>query len=155
MIKKRKRISFMPEFITHSRDETVSLAERFSKTLKENDIIAFFGDLGAGKTAFVSGIAKGLGTLEAYSPTFAIVNDYGGEIPLVHFDMYRISTWEDLETTGYFDYLSSGAIICIEWSENIINALPEKYIKITIEKLENENDRKIIINGAEDENFSN
>lgn len=144
----------MPEFITHSREETVSLAERFSKTLKKGDVIAFFGDLGAGKTAFVSGISKGLGCSEAYSPTFAIVNDYGGEIPLVHFDMYRISSWEGLETTGYFDYLDSGCIICIEWSENIINALPEKFIRVEISKLENEDDRRIVITGANDEDFS-
>lgn len=144
----------MSEFVTHSREETVSLAERFSKTLKKGDVIAFFGDLGVGKTAFVSGISKGLGCLEAYSPTFAIVNDYGGEIPLVHFDMYRISTWEDLETTGYFDYLEAGSVICIEWSENIVNALPEKYIRIDISKLQNENDRKIVITGATDEDFS-
>ncbi|MBO4338732.1 MAG: tRNA (adenosine(37)-N6)-threonylcarbamoyltransferase complex ATPase subunit type 1 TsaE [Clostridia bacterium] len=144
----------MSVFITHSREETVSLAERFSKTLKSGDVIAFFGDLGAGKTAFVSGISKGLGCSEAYSPTFAIVNDYGGEIPLIHFDMYRVTTWEDLESTGYFDYLENGGIICIEWSENILNALPDDCISITISKLENENDRKIVITGARDENFS-
>ncbi|MBE6835006.1 MAG: tRNA (adenosine(37)-N6)-threonylcarbamoyltransferase complex ATPase subunit type 1 TsaE [Ruminococcaceae bacterium] len=144
----------MKEFITHSREETVLLAEKFSKTLKKGDLIAFFGDLGAGKTAFVSGISKGLGCSDAYSPTFAIVNDYGGEIPLIHFDMYRISTWDDLESTGYFDYLERGSIICVEWSENIVNALPDKYIRIDISKLENENDRKIVITGAENEDFS-
>lgn len=144
----------MSEFVTHSREETVLLAERFSKTLKKGNVVALFGDLGAGKTAFVSGVSKGLGCLEAYSPTFAIVNDYGGEVPLIHFDMYRISTWEDLESTGYFDYLEQGSIICIEWSENIVNALPEKYIRVEISKLENENDRKIVITGADDENFS-
>ena len=144
----------MLEYITHSREETVSLAEKFSKTLKKGDVIAFFGDLGVGKTAFVSGISKGLGCLDAYSPTFAIVNDYGGEIPLIHFDMYRISTWNDLESTGYFDYLESNCIICVEWSENIINALPDNCIKITISKLENENDRKIEITGERNENLS-
>ncbi len=144
----------MSEFVTHSREETVSLAERFSKTLKKGDVIAFFGDLGAGKTAFVSGISKGLGCSEAYSPTFAIVNEYNGEIPVIHFDMYRISTWEDLESTGYFDYLERDCIICIEWSENIVNALPEDCINITISKLENENDRKIVITGVRNENLS-
>ena len=144
----------MSEFITHSREETVSLAERFSKTLKNGDVIAFFGDLGAGKTAFVSGISKGLGCSEAYSPTFAIVNEYNGEIPLIHFDMYRISTWDDLESTGYFDYLERDCIICIEWSENIVNALPGDCINITISKLENENDRKIVITGGRNENLS-
>ena len=144
----------MSEFITHSREETVSFAERFSKTLKNGDVIAFFGDLGAGKTAFVSGISKGLGCSEAYSPTFAIVNEYNGEIPLVHFDMYRISTWDDLESTGYFDYLERDCIICIEWSENIVNALPGDCINITISKLENENDRKIVITGGRNENLS-
>jgi len=144
----------MSEFITHSREETVSFAERFSKTLKNGDVIAFFGDLGAGKTEFVSGISKGLGCSEAYSPTFAIVNEYNGEIPLVHFDMYRISTWDDLESTGYFDYLERDCIICIEWSENIVNALPGDCINITISKLENENDRKIVITGGRNENLS-
>ena len=144
----------MAEFITHSREETVSLAEKISKNLKSGDVLALFGDLGAGKTAFVSGIAKGFGSAEAYSPTFAIVNEYGGTPPLVHFDMYRVSTWEDLETTGYFDYLESGAVLCIEWSENIENALPEDAIRVEITKLENENDRKITVTGVQNENIS-
>jgi len=144
----------MPEFITHSREQTVSLAEKFASSLKSGDVVALFGDLGAGKTAFVSGVSKGLGCSEAFSPTFAIVNEYRGEKTLAHFDMYRISTWEDLETTGYYDYLENGSILCIEWSENILNALPEKYIRVEITKLEEENDRRIVITGVEDENFS-
>lgn len=143
----------MPEFITNSREETVELGKNISTTLKKGDVIALFGDLGAGKTAFVSGISKGLGCEEAYSPTFAIVNDYGGSIPLIHFDMYRVSSWEDLYSTGYFTYLDMGAIICIEWSENIENALPEKYIKVEITKGEKEDERKIVISGADDENI--
>ena len=131
------------------------MAQRFAETLKKGDVIAFFGDLGVGKTAFVSGIAKGLDALDAYSPTFALVNDYGGKIRLVHFDMYRISTWEDLESTGFFDYLESDAVLCIEWSENILNALPENCVRIKIDRIPGEeNGRVIEITGVSDENFS-
>ena len=135
----------MREIKTTSVAETEAFAEDFAKTLKAKDVLAFFGEMGAGKTAFVRGLAKGLGITENISsPTFATVNDYGA---LAHFDMYRIETWEDLYSTGFFDCIDQGKILAVEWSENIENALPENAIRITITKGEGENDRTITIEG--------
>ena len=104
------------------------------------------GDLGAGKTCFARGFAKGMGFEgDVNSPTFAIVNEYlGGRLPVYHFDMYRISGWEDLYSTGYFEYMESGGVLIIEWSENIESALPDDVVTITIEKLD-EQKRKISV----------
>ena len=113
--------------------DTLAIAERFAKCLKAGDVVAYRGDLGAGKTAFTRGLAKGLGCKgEVCSPTFALVHEYPGEITLYHFDMYRIADTEDLYATGYDDYLESGGILAIEWSENIEDALPEHTIFVTI-----------------------
>ena len=110
-----------------------------------------FGELGAGKTAFTRGFAKGMGIdSDVSSPTFALVNEYRGkEKTLYHFDMYRISGWDDLYSTGYFDYLDEGAVLIIEWSENIEAVLPENCIRVEITKTENPNERNIEIIGAE------
>ena len=143
------------EYISKSPDETERISEKFAEDLLPDTVIAFIGGLGAGKTCFMRGLARGLGyTGDVTSPTFSIVIEYrGGRLPIFHFDMYRISSFDDLYSTGYFDYFDENGIIAVEWSENIVNALPEKYIKITIEKLGNENDRRIIIDGAENEDF--
>ncbi len=118
---------------TASVEETVALAKRFAHCLKAGDVIAYRGNLGAGKTAFTRGLAQGLHCKgEVCSPTFALVHEYPGEIPLYHFDMYRIADSDDLYATGYDDYLESGGILAIEWSENIEDVLPEKTIYITI-----------------------
>lgn len=136
----------MREIKTSSVEETEAIAEEFAKELRGGTVLAFFGGLGMGKTAFVRGLARGLGiTAQVSSPTFAIVNDYGGNPPLAHFDMYRIESWEDLYSTGFFDYIDAGYILAVEWSENIENALPEDCIRITIARGENENDRLITI----------
>lgn len=148
----------MAEFITNCVAETESIAEKLGKVIPDNTVIAMFGDLGAGKTAFTRGFAKGMGIdCDVSSPTFALVNEYhGNEKSLYHFDMYRISGWDDLYSTGYFDYLDSGACLIIEWSENIEAVLPENCIKVTINKTDNFTERKIVITGAENlENFSN
>ncbi|MCQ2461512.1 MAG: tRNA (adenosine(37)-N6)-threonylcarbamoyltransferase complex ATPase subunit type 1 TsaE [Clostridia bacterium] len=140
----------MREVITHSVAETETFAEEFAKDLKPGTVLAFFGGMGMGKTAFTRGLARGLGiNAGVQSPTFAIVNDYGGNPPLAHFDMYRIESWEDLYTTGFFDYQDQGYILAVEWSENIENALPENAIRITIAQGEGENDRIITIDGEE------
>lgn len=121
--------------ICHSAsvDETLALAMRFAKNLRSGDVVAYRGDLGAGKTAFTRGLAAGLGCEgEVCSPTFALVHEYPGKITLYHFDMYRIMDTEDLYATGYDDYLESGGILAIEWSENIEDALPEHTIFVTI-----------------------
>lgn len=123
------------EYTVKSVEETENIAKSFSEELVAGDVIALYGDLGAGKTHFVSGLAKALGYVgETYSPTFAIINEYiGGKYPIYHFDMYRISTWDDLYTTNYDEYLESGqGILAIEWAENIENALPDSYYKVEI-----------------------
>lgn len=141
----------MTEFITQSYDETLEKAAELSKTLKKGTVIGFIGGLGMGKTAFTAGFVRGLGiTADVSSPTFAICNDYIGENDRVyHFDMYRVESWDDLYSTGFFDYLETDAYILAEWSENIFGALPEDAVIIEIEKL-GENDRKFkIMNKSE------
>lgn len=136
----------MREYITHSVADTEKIAADFANELSGNEVLAMFGNLGMGKTAFVRGLAKGFGNnSEISSPTFAIVHDYGGNPHLYHFDMYRISTWDDLYSTGFFDYLDLGGVLAVEWSENIENVLPEGYIRIEFQSGENENERKITI----------
>lgn len=140
----------MEKYFSNSAKETEKIAENFSKSLKPGDIVAFFGGLGAGKTAFTRGLAKGLhSTSEISSPTFALVHEYNGDIPIYHFDMYRVETMEDLYTTGYFDYIESGGITLIEWSENIEAVLDKKTIIIEIAKT-GENSREITIKRNEE-----
>lgn len=141
----------MQKLITESYSQTVALGERLGGRLKGGTVVAFFGGLGMGKTAFTTGIAKGMGLTDAVcSPTFAIVNVYGKHAELCHFDMYRVETWADLETTGFFEYLENGSVLCVEWSENIENALPENVVRVTIEQGEKENSRVITIEGMEE-----
>lgn len=137
-------------FITHSPEETIQIAEKIGSILKAGDIIAYKGGLGAGKTTFTRGLAKGLGIGDCVSsPTFALVNEYrGNNITLYHFDMYRIMTEDGLESTGFFDYPFDENIAVIEWSENISEFLPENTIYITINTI-SENNREIIIEGGE------
>ena len=122
----------MQKFITGSPEETEQLAERLAATLEGTEVIAMFGGLGAGKTAFTRGLARGLESEDdVSSPTFALVHEYSGKYPVYHFDMYRITSWDDLYTTGFFDYMDNGVMI-IEWSENIQDFLPENRIEISI-----------------------
>ncbi len=126
---------------SNSYEETLTIGEAIAETLNGTEVIALFGGLGMGKTAFTTGLVKGLGAENCVSsPTFALVNEYHAKFTVYHFDMYRISTWDDLYSIGFFDYLDNG-ILVIEWSENIENALPENCIKITITKGDNENQR--------------
>ncbi len=138
----------MQKFISISPEETEQIAFRLSQTLKGTEIIAMFGGLGAGKTAFTRGLSRGLGINDGVSsPTFALVNEYEGKFRIYHFDMYRITCYDDLYSTGFFDYINNG-IMVIEWSENISSFLPENLITITIEYL-SETEREITIEGAE------
>ena len=101
-----------------------------------------------GKTAFTKGLALGLNCVDdVSSPTFALINEYNAKYKIYHFDMYRINSWDDLYSTGYFDFLETG-IIVVEWSENIENALPTEHIKITIEKGKDDNTRIFMIEGG-------
>ena len=142
----------MKEYKTHSYEETVKLGEMVAKSLPKGSVVAFLGGLGMGKTAFTTGFAKGLGIdVDVSSPTFAICNTYiGEENTLYHFDMYRVDGWDDLYSTGFFDYLDMGGVLVIEWSENIEFCLPDKSIRVSISKNDNENERIITLErGAE------
>ncbi|MGN0476528.1 MAG: tRNA (adenosine(37)-N6)-threonylcarbamoyltransferase complex ATPase subunit type 1 TsaE [Ruminococcus sp.] len=137
------------KYISHSVEETEQIAMNLASKLKGNEVIAFFGGLGMGKTAFTRGVCKGLGFNDGVqSPTFSLVNQYGAKYTVYHFDMYRINTYDDLYSTGFFDYIDTGVLI-IEWSENIENALPDDYIRIEISQGESENERIINIEGLE------
>ena len=135
----------MQTFISASPEDTEKIAYNLGSTLKGKEVIAFTGDLGAGKTCFTKGLAKGIGYEGMVtSPTFALVNEYSaGKHTLYHFDMYRIDSWDSLYSTGFFDYLDNG-IIAAEWSENIAGALPDNTIYVNIEKID-ETTRKITI----------
>ena len=131
----------MTKYISNSAEDTERFAERLSASLKGTEVIALFGGLGMGKTAFTRGLCRGLGITEGVSsPTFALVNEYRGKFPVYHFDMYRVTSWEDLYSTGFFDYLDNGVLV-IEWSENIEGALPEDAVRITISRGAHENQR--------------
>lgn len=137
------------EFVTHSAAETVEVGKRIGSRLRGGDIIAFRGGLGAGKTTVTHGIAMGMGLRDdVSSPTFALVNEYiGARLSLCHFDMYRI-TADELESIGFYDYLTEDRVIAIEWSENISDELPDGVITIEIERL-GEDERKITVTGDE------
>ena len=136
------------EFITNSPEETEALGAALGKRLPAGTVIAYRGDLGAGKTAFTRGLARGLGcTEQVTSPTYTIVNEYlGGRLPLFHFDMYRLSSADDLFDIGWEDYLDRGGVCAVEWSENIAEAMAGA-VTVAIEKL-GENTRRITIEGG-------
>ena len=138
------------EFLTNSPEETEAVGKRLGEKLKPGAVIAYQGDLGAGKTAFTRGVALGLGAKEQVtSPTYTIVNEYlSGKYPLFHFDMYRLASSDDLFDIGWEDYLERGGICAVEWSENVADAM-EDAIVVTIEKL-GEDARRITIEGGED-----
>ena len=138
------------QITTHSADETQALGQRLAKRLLPGDVIAYFGDLGAGKTALTRGIAQGLGVTDLVtSPTYTIVNEYlTGRIPLFHFDMYRLGSSDELFDIGWEDYLARGGVCAVEWSENVEDALRDA-IHITIDKDPLEPDtRRITIEGG-------
>ncbi len=137
------------EYITNSPEETEALGERLAQTLTPGTVLAYRGDLGAGKTAFTRGLARGLGYKEPVtSPTYTIVNEYlGGRLPLFHFDMYRLSSEEDLWDIGWEDYLERGGVCAVEWSENVAAALTGSML-VSIEK-NGESTRKITITGGD------
>ena len=137
------------QFLTNSPRETEMIGAALAKQLSPGTILAYRGDLGAGKTAFTRGLAKGLGCEELVtSPTYTIVNEYlSGRMPLFHFDMYRLASSDDLWDIGWEDYLERGGICAVEWSENVEDAM-EDAIFVTIEKL-GEDARRITIEGGD------
>ncbi len=136
------------EFITHSPRQTEAVGAALGKIIEPGTVIAYLGDLGAGKTAFTRGLAQGLGATDMVtSPTYTIVNEYlSGRLPLFHFDMYRLSSSDDLWDIGWEDYLDRGGVCAVEWSENVADAL-ENAITVNIAKLGDEV-RKITISGG-------
>lgn len=135
-----------------SVSDTVALGVRLGQSIAKGTVIAYFGPMGMGKTAFTHGLAVGMNIDDksVSSPTFALVHEYKGlNSKLYHFDMYRISTWDDLYSTGYFDYLDAGETLAVEWSENIENALPDDAVKIYFSQGENVNERIIEIVGVD------
>ena len=136
-------------YTTHSPAQTEALGAALGRVLMPGTVIAYRGDLGAGKTAFTRGLARGLGYAEPVtSPTYTIVNEYlGGRLPLFHFDMYRLRSSDDLWDIGWEDYLDRGGVCAVEWSENVEDAL-EDALTVTIEKL-GEESRRITIEGGE------
>ena len=137
------------EFITHSPEETEKIGEALAKSLQPGTILAYRGDLGAGKTAFTRGLARGLGCKETVtSPTYTIVNEYlGGRLPLFHFDMYRLASSDDLWDIGWEDYLDREGVCAVEWSENVQDAM-EDAVTVPIDKL-GEPTRRITIEGGQ------
>ena len=140
------------EFVTQSREETEALGARLAEALAEGRVVAFTGDLGAGKTAFTRGLASGLGIrTRVTSPTFTIVNEYqGASLPLFHFDMYRLDSAEDLFDIGWEDYLDRGGVCAVEWSERVEEALPPETVWVTLRRCpENENWRTAALEGVD------
>ena len=137
------------QYITNAPEETEKIGAALGKIIKPGTVLAYRGDLGAGKTAFTRGLAKGLGCSDIVtSPTYTIVNEYlSGRLPLFHFDMYRLASSDDLWDIGWEDYLERGGVCAVEWSENVHDAM-EDAVSVTIDKL-GEDARRITIEGGE------
>ena len=135
------------EYVSNSPAETEDLGAALAERLKPGTVVAFSGDLGAGKTAFVRGLARGLGIPDRVtSPTFTIVNEYeGGRLPLFHFDLYRMDSPEELFDIGWEDYLARGGVCAVEWSENIADALEGDVVRVDLRRGDGENERIITI----------
>ncbi len=139
----------MIRLISNSPKDTETIGAKIASKLKGDEVIALFGGLGMGKTAFTRGLCSALGISDGVSsPTFALVNEYSGKYRVYHFDMYRVTTWDDLYSTGFFDYIGNG-ILVIEWSENIEGALPENAVKISISRGSGDEQRIFEIEGVD------
>lgn len=138
------------EYYSNSVAETEELGAQLAARLRPGDVVAYTGDLGAGKTAFTRGIARGLGIPERVtSPTFTIVNEYeGGRLPLFHFDLYRLGDPEELFDIGWEDYLARGGVCAVEWSENVAGALEDEPIRVDIRRGAHDGQRVISIRNA-------
>lgn len=139
------------EYVSNSPVETEDLGAALAERLKPGTVVAFSGDLGAGKTAFVRGMARGLGISERVtSPTITIVNEYeGGRLPLFHFDMYRLGSSDELFDIGWEDYLVRGGVCAVEWSENVSDAMEGDCIRVDIRRGAHDNQRLITIEGGD------
>ena len=140
----------METYLTHNEQETEAIGEALASRLEAGSVVAYTGGLGAGKTAFTRGLARGLGCpCRVTSPTFTIVNEYEGAIPLFHFDMYRLGDEDELFDIGWEDYLTRGGVCAVEWSERVTGALPAETVTVNIARHPgNEDWREITIEGA-------
>lgn len=135
------------EIITHSERETEEAGAALARRVPDSTVVAMYGELGSGKTAFVRGMARGMGIdCRVSSPTFTIVNEYEGERTLIHFDMYRLGSANELYGIGWDDYLDRGAVCAVEWSENVQDAFTGGEVTVRFEKT-GENERRITIGG--------
>lgn len=139
------------DYLTHNEIETEALGETLARRLGPGDVVAYRGDLGAGKTAFTRGLARGLGcTGRVTSPTFTVVNEYEGRLPLFHFDLYRLEGEDALYDIGWEDYLDRGGVCAVEWSERAEEALPPETVRVTLRRCpEEEGWRSVTVEGVE------
>ena len=138
------------QFISHSVLDTEAFGERLAGRLRPGDTIAYTGSLGMGKTALTRGLARGLGCRgRVTSPTFTIVNEYDGALPLFHFDMYRLASSDELYDIGWDDYLARGGVCAVEWSERVADALPDGVVTVDISRGESDDTRIITVTGLE------
>lgn len=139
------------DYVSNSPEETENLGAALAERLNPGAVVAFTGDLGAGKTAFVRGMARGLGIrTRVTSPTFTIVNEYeGGRLPLFHFDLYRLGSGSELFDIGWEDYLARGGVCAVEWSEQAPEAMDPEDIRVDIRRGENDDQRRITVTGGD------
>ena len=139
------------QYISYSVSDTEAFGEQLAQHLHPGDVVAYTGSLGMGKTAMTRGIARGLGCrARVASPTFTIVNEYHGDIPVFHFDMYRLGSSDELYDIGWDDYLARGGVCVVEWSERVADALPEDAIRVDIARGETDEMRFITVTGVEE-----
>ena len=145
--------TFSCTVVTHAPQETAALAERLGAAAEAGTVLCLVGDLGAGKTLFTQGFARGLGvTEEVTSPTFALMNQYCGRLPVTHFDLYRLEREEELDEIGFYEFAEpSGGVVLIEWADKFPDALPKPHIRLEIERGEKENERRLMFFTTEED----
>jgi tRNA threonylcarbamoyladenosine biosynthesis protein TsaE len=147
--RERRFLAFLMKIISNSAEETIRIGVKLARKLKKGDVVALIGDLGSGKTVLTKGIAEGLGVKNpryVNSPTFVIIKEYKGRLPLYHFDIYRLNKTTLLDSEGYEEYFYDDGVTVIEWADKIRAILPRRYIEVRL-RAEGENIRKIEING--------
>ena len=145
--------TFSCTVVTHAPQETAALAERLGASAETGTVLCLVGDLGAGKTLFTQGFARGLGvTEEVTSPTFALMNQYCGRLPVTHFDLYRLEREEELDEIGFYEFAEpSGGVVLIEWADKFPDALPKPHIRLEIERGDTEDERRLMFFTTEED----
>ena len=145
--------TFSCTVVTHAPQETAALAERLGAAAEAGNVLCLVGDLGAGKTLFTQGFARGLGvTEEVTSPTFALMNQYCGRLPVTHFDLYRLEREEELDEIGFYEFAEpSGGVVLIEWADKFPDALPKPHIRLEIERGDTEDERRLMFFTTEED----